>query len=154
MPRIAKDDGPCFVYLFSAADTSGVEFVKVGMSVFPESRLASVQTGCPIKIGAGYKVKCPCSAVAKALESAMHQRFADRKSCGEWIRFESDGLAQVAAEVEKMITGRHWPMSRMDIETASLEAYRARRKKEDDLTALELDRFRKEVRSKGFAVKF
>lgn len=78
----------CEIYVAMARDGDGPMYVKVGISTQPEVRLASVQTGCPIKIIRAISFKCRTTALARAAEAAFHVHLGNYASSGEWFRFE------------------------------------------------------------------
>jgi len=83
-----RQDRPCDVYVLLARDGDGPMYVKVGMSRSPESRLLSIQTGCPIKLVRALAFTCGNDAIARAAERAFHLHLAEHRSSGEWFRFQ------------------------------------------------------------------
>lgn len=59
-------------------EADGTPFVKIGRSFSAESRIESMQVGCPHTL----RVLC----VVTTAESTLHQLFADSRVNGEWFR--------------------------------------------------------------------
>jgi len=80
-----------FVYAMLCRDGNGPGYVKFGLSGNIGGRLSALRTTCPIparyfaisEIGGNKKQ-------ARRVEKALHERFKDRKSSGEWFRFDFD----------------------------------------------------------------
>lgn len=85
---------PCEVYFIFARDADGPMYVKVGVSAVPESRMQSVQTGCPMQIKRVISFECKHRRLALAAERAIHQHLERRHSWGEWFRFDWDAAAK------------------------------------------------------------
>lgn len=60
----------------------GAERVKIGVSANPLSRLTDLQTGSPSPLAVVWRIACPN---ARALESALHERYAPHRTHGEWF---------------------------------------------------------------------
>jgi len=93
MKRSSRTLEPCEVYIFTASEEVGPIYVKVGVSRSPEARLASIQTGCPIRIVAGKAIKCTARVIAVAMEASMHEELAAYRCSGEWFRFDAGSEA-------------------------------------------------------------
>lgn len=76
-------DGFLFIY---AIEARGSEFVKIGVSVDPHSRMRDLQTANPYELGILYLVKSERSAALK-IEAAIHSTDEAKKARGqgEWL---------------------------------------------------------------------
>lgn len=123
---------PTWVYIAEALDGNGPLYVKVGVSRAVESRLLSIQTGCPIKITAAKKILLPSCEVARTLESGLHRSLAESNSSGEWFRFEdpADGRDRVARASEEFLKlRRSWTFEAVDVTTLARVAREKRMEK-------------------------
>lgn len=82
-------DGKCYVY-FIGGETGAI---KIGLSIAPVERLASMQMGSPIKLSILAKVEGDA-----ALEKAYHKRFSDHRSHGEWF----ERCPEILDEIERL----------------------------------------------------
>jgi hypothetical protein len=80
-------ENPYFVYgILAKADSGG--YVKFGITKNIGSRLSGIRTSCPIPIryitvlDVGYKER------ALIVEKSLHNQFNERKSQGEWFKFD------------------------------------------------------------------
>lgn len=71
-----------FVYFIGCEYTGPV---KVGVASDPESRLASLQIGCPYELKLLGTVLCRDRAEALRLESVLHEEMASINVRGEWF---------------------------------------------------------------------
>lgn len=76
------------VYAAVAPIVSGTKFVKVGWSGGLLSRLASIQTGCPVPITDVSYVRTWTPESARSIEAAIHLLMAECRSQGEWFKFD------------------------------------------------------------------
>lgn len=60
----------------------GADKVKVGIAVDPELRLANLRLECPVPLALVRVVAAPH---ARTLERALHRRWAEHRSHGEWF---------------------------------------------------------------------
>jgi hypothetical protein len=61
----------------------GADKLKIGVSIDPALlRLADLQTGSPVSLSIAWRVTCPN---ARQLEAALHRRYAEHRSHGEWF---------------------------------------------------------------------
>lgn len=68
--------------------------VKVGITTNIKSRLKTLGTYCPFKIGICSAVKTPSHAIARELEDDFHQTFQHVHAHGEWFDMEPDEAAK------------------------------------------------------------
>lgn len=59
--------------------------VKVGMSRYPDKRLASLQTGNPHSLSFVFKFKAPSRDLAMFAEKVFHDVARERRLSGEWF---------------------------------------------------------------------
>ncbi len=62
---------------------AGQGWYKIGISDCPEGRLASIQTGCPLKVKIHVYAE---NDQAAELEKALHAYFADRRLAAQYGR--------------------------------------------------------------------
>lgn len=91
MPRVIRSphtEPSYFLYALFCEDGGGPGYVKIGYTQRIGRRISSLRTSSPIPAKMLATVEIGASEIrAKQIESALHQRFADRKSTGEWFRF-------------------------------------------------------------------
>lgn len=82
-----------YVYFVQAA-TLGL--IKIGSAWSPMDRLYTLQTGSPDTLRLLAVIRC--SGAARGDEKAIHQKFAEYRSHGEWFRPAPELLAYIEAE--------------------------------------------------------
>ena len=80
-PEPKQNPRPSAVVYFIQAG----EFVKIGFSVNPESRIDELKTGCPFEL----KLLTTVPG-GKKMEKELHQIFAAHRQHGEWFTFHQD----------------------------------------------------------------
>jgi hypothetical protein len=85
----------CLVYFIAA---EGTEFVKIGKAIDITARLRMLQTGSPFPLRVLALVPG-----GLAREQALHKRFADSRTIGEWFR-RTDELDSVIEEFQALTT--------------------------------------------------
>lgn len=86
------------VYVLGAR---GVNVVKIGRTNNLERRLAAIQRMSPVLLTALWT-----HPGGKELERHLHKCFKDRRSHGEWFRFDSDPVREIRAAVELRLKER------------------------------------------------
>lgn len=80
------------VYLIGSSDA---RLVKIGRTGDTNRRLATIQRMSPVVLSVLWQ-----TPGGSALESALHRRFRERRSHGEWFDFgDTDPLAEVASAI-------------------------------------------------------
>lgn len=69
----------CFIYLIKAEESSRY---KIGISKNPQNRLRQLQTGNSEKLDIIHIFE---SAIAKKVESALHNTYGSLRKSGEWF---------------------------------------------------------------------
>jgi len=83
------------LYVIGEGTGSGV--VKIGKSADVQSRLTSLQTGCPVRLQILH-----VESDAGELESWLHDQFAQYRQHGEWFNFgANDPVATVRVAIER-----------------------------------------------------
>lgn len=72
-----------YVYLIYAMRT---DVVKVGCTNAPKTRLATLQTGCPLELVMGYAYMFGTADEAKRAERLVHDECHFARVRGEWFR--------------------------------------------------------------------
>ena len=94
-------DISCFVYLMYVTDDScGFDLIKVGISQFPEKRLAGVQTSSPYPIGLLKTRRLPTRKWAYDVEHYFHSKNHLCRLRGEWFIMYPPGAC---VEIESVI---------------------------------------------------
>lgn len=78
---------PKYVYVIGAPESTTV---KIGITVDLDDRLRQIQSMCPVKVAVLWAT--PGSG---ALERALHRRFTQQRSHGEWFVFDDDPVGQI-----------------------------------------------------------
>lgn len=118
-----------FVYALMCQDGDGPLYIKFGKTNDPNRRLGELRTGTPIPAIRFAYVEVVGNVTQKHLELGLHKRFADRRTRGEWFRFDAkedkDAFnAGCKAEFERNVIGKYW--SQTDVK--ALEAAQERRR--------------------------
>ena len=93
--RIGADPGRgCSVYVMQDADSR----IKVGISVDPEKRLKTIQTGQGRKVSLIREYPYPDERSAFAVESSLHRRLSRFRMMGEW--FSPEALSRLDSIME------------------------------------------------------
>lgn len=80
-----------FVPMFEADDV-----VKIGISSVPTTRVAQIHSGSPFPVEGMLFSWVGNRSQAQLCERGIHLRFADRKTRGEWFRFNFEDHAECA----------------------------------------------------------
>lgn len=102
------------VYVLVANNFDGTQFYKIGVSTDLMSRIASVQTGCPIPISHVMHLPIPQGILSTKVERHLHRRFKAFGTSGEWFRFDMSKRADQeefergCQEVVNPILGKGW----------------------------------------------
>lgn len=93
--RLYEEGGYCghggrnFVYALLCQDeneTSG--YIKFGKTQNLGRRIRDLKTGCPLPAKYICFIECAGRGGADRIERSLHQTFSDRRSNGEWFRFD------------------------------------------------------------------
>lgn len=85
-----------YVYAMLCQDEDGPLYIKFGRSVDIDRRLNSLRTGTPIPPRYFCYVKVSGPRTQSQLEIALHRRFKDRRTSGEWFKFDAASEADRA----------------------------------------------------------
>lgn len=77
-----------FVYAMVADAGDARRYFKIGITSKFEKRVAAVQTGCPLPLVHGLRVKVPSQITARRIEGHLHGRLAPFHTSGEWFLFD------------------------------------------------------------------
>lgn len=81
----------CFIYVIGRREGP----VKVGITSAPQSRLATIQTGCHFKIELLYCRECRDRDHALKHEREFHICHDDYRLAGEWFDLEAEAAMQL-----------------------------------------------------------
>ena len=73
-----------FVYLIKCINKDG--FIKIGVARNVQSRLETMQTGCPYELKILASIKCMSKGQAYGIERSLHYLFGRDRVRGEWFR--------------------------------------------------------------------
>ena len=76
------------MYALLCQDTDGVGYIKIGRSRRVWQRIDALLTGCPIPAKYVAIAKMPNKTMTGRIERRLHKAFKDRKTQGEWFRFD------------------------------------------------------------------
>ena len=76
----------CYIYVIGTEEGP----VKVGISAYPRGRLATLQTGSPIKLGLLHTRECRDRDHALWHEETFHRVHAENRLAGEWFDMPAD----------------------------------------------------------------
>jgi Meiotically up-regulated gene 113 len=79
---------PLYVYALFCMDKDGPLYVKFGRTRDPMQRLRGLTTGCPVPAKYFATVEVKGEVMQANLEKGLHAQFADRRTSGEWFRFD------------------------------------------------------------------
>jgi len=85
------DDGKVDIYFIRAA-TGGP--IKIGYAKNLDARLATLQTGCPVRLEVIFSARCN-----RIVERAMHDFFKEDRLHGEWFDPSEKLMAMIARSV-------------------------------------------------------
>lgn len=122
-----------FVYAMLCRDGNGPLYVKFGRSRKIGERLTALRTGSPIPAKWFAIIETPGRMTQAVVEKALHAEFKDRRTTGEWFRFESDSEEEKRAFNDgcaKVFTielgqGHNW----QKLSVSALDAYAAGRRR-------------------------
>jgi len=108
-----------FVYALLCQDRgSDTVYIKFGMSSDVGNRITALRTASPIPARYFCVLRVRNSRMARRIEKALHMRFADRRSSGEWFRFVladktdkkefNEGCSQVFTEFDLYSHSNWW----------------------------------------------
>ena len=122
-----KEQRSSYVYfIFARKPVFGDAFVKIGISYNPVSRVRAIAVNCPFpffKIGV---VKMPSRGMSRLVEKALHKRFKDRRTSGEWFKVHwsdqakrGEFIDQMGQMLDLLVPG--WKMLSLDVEAVNIK---------------------------------
>lgn len=85
-----------WVYVFAKDGPNGLEApVKVGITNSANSRLATIQTSCPFRIGMAYVFEVPNKEIAAHFERSFHRTQKSHRLHGEWFDIQPLDAIQI-----------------------------------------------------------
>lgn len=78
------------VYAMVCQDQAGPTYIKFGKTCNVGGRLLQLQTACPIPPKYYCVLEVPGDAIAATVEKQLHKVFSERRTNGEWFRFNID----------------------------------------------------------------
>lgn len=86
-PFISKPAPIFCVYAMFCQEDGQQAYVKIGRSENVISRISTLRTNCPVPARFFAWVETETYGKSVTLEAKLHERFADRRSTGEWFKF-------------------------------------------------------------------
>lgn len=87
-PNIINRSRPGWVYALFCVSAGGEGFVKIGFSIRPLVRLSELAASSPLPpMHCGVR-RLGTATDAHNLESKIHRKFKDRRTNGEWFKFD------------------------------------------------------------------
>src|SRR5690606_6372027 len=94
-------------YAMITEPSNRARFVKFGVSEDVDSRVRTIQCGCPLRLETVLEMDCGNSYHARVVEAALHMEHADAHASGEWFRFAEGTKAKAqAAEAMRLLGER------------------------------------------------
>jgi hypothetical protein len=87
---IEMRNGPTYCYLAFYGRSGESQYLKIGMTSHPESRLYGMATGNPLDCIAAYVAKFPTRSATYAAEQSLLRLLVSHKRRGEWIEVTAD----------------------------------------------------------------
>ena len=78
----------------------GTEFVKIGKARNVETRLNSLQTGCPFDLALMFKIRCDSEKAAYELEGKLHKMFGEQRRRAEWFKIRGSQLSRITKDMD------------------------------------------------------
>lgn len=129
----AMDQRRYYVYAMLCQDGDGPGYVKFGRTGRIGDRLCQLRTNCPIPARFFAIMQVLDYEISVRTEKRLHDQFADRRTTGEWYRFDfcsvddkrafNDGCREAFKHTMQDVKG--WTK----ISVAQLDAYHAERRK-------------------------
>lgn len=86
------------MYVYFIRTEAKPPMVKIGKARDPESRMATLQTGCPYELTLLGSIACRSDMHAEAAEKDLHRHFSIYRTRGEWFRYD-DRVARIIAAI-------------------------------------------------------
>lgn len=90
----------CYLAFFGSGDTA--HFLKVGISVTPQTRIKGFACGNPLKPLWSLAVECSSLAEARLIEQGTLRFLADKRVEGEWVRLGAMGEREALNFVQEI----------------------------------------------------
>lgn len=115
----SREFEPFHVYALLCGDNSA-GYIKIGISGEVKKRVQSIRTGIPIPMRFVCTILVDAVA-ASDIEKALHERFSDRRTSGEWFKFDftadadkkefNEGCREVFSSYSSSIKSDGWEKS-------------------------------------------
>jgi hypothetical protein len=89
------------MYVYLVKSLSKPRMFKIGRSVNPYERLATLQTGSPVPLSLVGFVKCLSPKNTMYVESQFHRRFARSRRIGEWFQLSNQDFCKIEAPMRQ-----------------------------------------------------
>lgn len=88
------------VYVFVC---EGQPYVKIGVAAKVESRIKSVQSGCPFRLSVGFETGHTKPEIATQVEATAHKLLTESRMSGEWFDCGLDEAVEAIHEARKRV---------------------------------------------------
>jgi hypothetical protein len=109
--RIRKPFSSWSIYAIFCMENNSSAFVKIGISSIVYDRVLALQAGMIFPVGVVLHCATGNRIVTQEIETKIHHAFCERKTQGEWFKFDLSNPADKAEfhRVTKMVVERYSP---------------------------------------------
>ncbi|AUR91226.1 coil containing protein [Vibrio phage 1.228.O._10N.261.49.C1] len=125
----------CYVYIIEC-NSPCFKPVKIGIAKNPESRMETLQTGCPFDLRLITKIEMPSRKAAHDLESFLHSKFKNLRMSGEWFKLRYKSINNALSHYNSIMNASAEERS---VEHEGIYGSKARTNKEKERIEKELD---------------
>lgn len=101
---------PTYLYIMGCG-----EFIKIGVAIDVATRRKVLQNACPYRIDILASVLMKDFDAARAEEKALHARFAEQRTYGEWFAIAPAAALQAISSIEPYVRPAPAPTSQPSV---------------------------------------
>jgi len=94
---MGQEEKEHYVYAICCPDGGNKVYVKFGRSINVAQRLRELKTGCPLQPMVVYSARIGRLSRASQFEKMLHGMFGEKHETGEWFKFRTWDLEEMAA---------------------------------------------------------
>ena len=125
----------CYVYIIEC-NSPCYKPVKIGIAKNPESRIETLQTGCPFDLRLITKIERPSRKAAHDLESFIHDKFKKYRMNGEWFKLRDKSINNALSHYNSLMNAS---AKEKNVEHEDTYGSKAKTRSERDRIEMELD---------------